>query len=39
MGLFVVIAGVEKVGIIQWLSIKIINLTKENLPLATLVIF
>jgi len=38
MGLFVVIAGVEKVGIIQWLSIKIINLTKENLPLTTLVI-
>jgi len=38
MGLFIIIAGVEKVGIIQWLSIKIINLTKENLPLTTMVI-
>ncbi|MEA1940102.1 MAG: ArsB/NhaD family transporter, partial [Candidatus Caldatribacteriota bacterium] len=38
MGLFIIIAGVEKVGIIQWLSTKIINLTKENLPLTALVI-
>jgi len=38
MGLFIIIAGVEKVGIIQWLSLKIINLTKENLTLTTLVI-
>jgi Na+/H+ antiporter NhaD/arsenite permease-like protein len=38
MGLFIIIAGVEKVGIIQWLSMKIINLTQENLSLTTLVI-
>lgn len=38
IGLFVVIAGVEKVGIIQWLSNKIINLTKGNLTLTTLVV-
>lgn len=38
IGLFVVIAGVEKVGIIQWLSNKIITLTKGNLTLTTLVV-
>jgi len=36
MGLFIIIAGVEKVGIIQWLSNKIINLTRGNLALTTL---
>ncbi|MBE3113732.1 MAG: ArsB/NhaD family transporter, partial [Actinobacteria bacterium] len=36
IGLFIVIAGVEKVGIIQWLSNKIITLTKGNLTLTTL---
>ncbi len=36
MGLFIIIAGVEKVGIIQWLSNKIINLTKGNLVFTTL---
>jgi Na+/H+ antiporter NhaD/arsenite permease-like protein len=36
MGLFIIIAGVEKVGIIQWLSNKIINLTRGNLTLTTL---
>jgi len=38
IGLFVVIAGVEKVGIIQWLSNKIITLTKGNLTLTTLMV-
>lgn len=38
IGLFVVIAGVEKVGIIQWLSDKIITLTKGNLTLTTLAV-
>ncbi len=38
IGLFVVIAGVEKVGIIQWLSNKIITLTKGNLTLTTLAV-
>ncbi|MBA7583132.1 hypothetical protein ES708_25072 [subsurface metagenome] len=38
IGLFVVIAGVEKVGIIQWLSNKIIALTKGNLTLTTLAV-
>lgn len=38
MGLFVVVAGVEKIGLFQWLSNKIINLTKENLTLTTLAI-
>ncbi len=38
MGLFIVIAGVEKVGLIQWLSSKIINLTGENLTLTTLAV-
>ncbi|MHC2994705.1 MAG: ArsB/NhaD family transporter [Candidatus Atribacteria bacterium] len=38
MGLFVVIAGVEKVGLIQWLSSKIINLTKGNLTLTALAV-
>jgi Na+/H+ antiporter NhaD/arsenite permease-like protein len=38
IGLFVVIAGVEKVGIIQWLSNKIITLTKGNFTLTTLVV-
>ena len=36
MGLFVVIAGVEKVGLIQWLSSKIIDLTRGNLTLTAL---
>ncbi len=36
IGLFIVIAGVEKVGILQWLSNKIITLTKGNLTLTTL---
>ena len=36
IGLFVVIAGVEKVGIIQWLSNKIITVTKGNLTFTTL---
>jgi len=38
MGLFIVIAGVEKVGLIQWLSNKIIDLTKGNLTLTTLTV-
>jgi Na+/H+ antiporter NhaD/arsenite permease-like protein len=38
IGLFVVIAGVEKVGIIEWLSNKIITLTKGNLTLTTLAV-
>lgn len=38
MGLFIVVAGVEKIGLFQWLSNKIINLTKENLTLTTLAI-
>jgi Na+/H+ antiporter NhaD/arsenite permease-like protein len=38
IGLFVVIAGVEKVGIIQWLSNRIITLTKGNLTLTTLTV-
>jgi len=38
IGLFVVIAGVEKVGIIQWLSNKIITLTKGNFTLTTLAV-
>jgi len=38
MGLFIVIAGVEKVGLIQWLSSKIINLTKGNLTLTALAV-
>ena len=38
IGLFVVIAGVEKVGIIQWLSNKVISLTRGNLTLTTLVV-
>jgi len=38
IGLFVVIAGVEKVGIVQWLSDKIITLTKGNLTLTTLAV-
>jgi Na+/H+ antiporter NhaD/arsenite permease-like protein len=38
IGLFVVIAGVEKVGIIQWLSNKIITLTKGNLTLTTMAV-
>ncbi|HDP36895.1 MAG TPA: hypothetical protein ENN27_03355 [Candidatus Atribacteria bacterium] len=38
VGLFVVIAGVEKVGIIQWLSSKIIALTRGNLTLTSMVI-
>jgi len=38
MGLFIVIAGVEKVGLIQWLSNKIIDLTKGNLTLTTLAV-
>ena len=38
IGLFVVIAGVEKVGIIQWLSNKIITLTKGNLTFTTLAV-
>jgi len=38
IGLFVVIAGVEKVGIIQWLSNKIITLTKGNLTLTALAV-
>jgi len=38
IGLFVIIAGVEKVGIIQWLSNKIITLTKGNLTLTTLAV-
>ncbi|MEA2022214.1 MAG: ArsB/NhaD family transporter [Candidatus Caldatribacteriota bacterium] len=38
IGLFVVIAGVEKVGIIQWLSNIIITLTKGNLTLTTLAV-
>ncbi|HAJ32863.1 MAG TPA: hypothetical protein DCK79_05780 [Candidatus Atribacteria bacterium] len=37
-GLFIIIAGVEKVGIIQWLSNRIINLTRGNLPLTTLAV-
>jgi Na+/H+ antiporter NhaD/arsenite permease-like protein len=37
-GLFIIIAGVEKVGIIQWISDRIINLTKGSLPLTTLVV-
>ena len=37
-GLFVVIAGVEKVGIIQWLGNKVISLTRGNLTLTTLVV-
>ena len=36
MGLFVVIAGVEKVGLIQWLSKKIIDLTRGNLTFTAL---
>ncbi len=36
MGLFVVIAGVEKVGLIQWLSSKIIDLTRGNITLTAL---
>jgi len=36
MGLFVVIAGVEKVGLIQWLSSKIIDLTRGNLTFTAL---
>src|SRR5665648_455484 len=39
IGLFIVIAGVEKVGIIQWLSNKIITLTKGNLTLTALSVF
>lgn len=38
IGLFVVIAGVEKVGIIQWLSDKIITLTKGNFTFTTLAV-
>ena len=38
IGLFVVIAGVEKVGIVQWISNKIITLTKGNLTLTTLMV-
>jgi len=38
IGLFVVIAGVEKVGIIQWLSNKIITLTKGNFTITTLTV-
>jgi len=38
IGLFIVIAGVEKVGIIQWLSNKIITLTKGNLTFTTLAV-
>ncbi len=38
IGLFVVIAGVEKVGIIQWLSTKIIALTRGNLTFTSMVI-
>jgi len=36
MGLFVVIAGVEKLGLIQWLSSKIIYLTRGNFTLTAL---
>ena len=38
MGLFVVVTGVEKVGLFQWLSNKIINLTREDFTLTTLAI-
>lgn len=38
VGLFVVIAGVEKVGIIQWLGNKVISLTRGNLTLTTLLV-
>ncbi|HBY56917.1 MAG TPA: hypothetical protein DEG96_03525 [Candidatus Atribacteria bacterium] len=38
IGLFIVVAGVEKVGAIQWLSNKIITLTRGNLTLITMAV-
>lgn len=38
IGFFIVVAGVEKVGTIQWLSNKIVTLTRGNLTLTTMAV-
>jgi len=38
MGLFIIIGGVVKVGLIQWMSIKVLELTQGNLLGTTMIV-
>jgi Na+/H+ antiporter NhaD/arsenite permease-like protein len=38
MGLFIIVGGVVKVGLIRWMSIKVLEVTRDNLPATTMVV-